>query len=142
MIKLNLEQKVARLLQGINSLIGVCAFVPASLCWFFTLLEYTEVNHPDTGFIYSSVLLIVFYGYTIISPRIYIYEYYNKSTSFWHWIIVFITNVFTVIHFLNNNYLMVTIVPTIPLIISAIGLIAHYNLNNINHVSNNRGHEV
>jgi len=129
MINLNLEQKVACLLQGTNTLIGVCAFIPAGLCWFFTLLEFTERNHKFTYFDYSSILLFLFYGYTIISPRIYIYEHYNKNASFWHWIIVFITNGFTIKFFLDHTTSMVIIVPTIPLIISAIGLIAHCHIH-------------
>jgi hypothetical protein len=129
-IKLNEEQKVALTLQKTNNVIAFLVFVPASICLIITVdaLNYNWTNEVIT-FLYSSILLIIFYGYTFLSPRIYLFENYNRQSSLIYWLIVFLSNLLTIFLFVHNDALQMVIVPTIPLVISAIGLIAHYNIN-------------
>jgi hypothetical protein len=139
MKKLNKEQQVARLLQSINTLFGLVAFAPAFLCWGCATIFLSTNDKDFEAFLYSSILLIIFYGYTIISPRIYINEYYNKHVSLGYWLIVLITNLITIVFFLTNDFAKIVFVPAIPLIISFIGLIAHcgvnYTINNSNEIN-------
>ena len=78
---LNKEQKAALNLQKTNNVIAFLAFLPALICWVITVdvLNYNWTNEVLT-FSYSSILLLIFYGYTFISPRIYLFE--NYITSF------------------------------------------------------------
>lgn len=141
MIKLNKEQQVARLLQSINTLLGLVAFAPAFLCWGCVTILLSRNDPEFASYWYSSILLILFYGYTIISPRIYINEYYNRHVSLAYWIIVLITNLITVAFFLTNDFAKIVFVPVIPLIISLLGLIAHFHVNYNKNNSNEINHE-
>ena len=147
MIKLNKEQNAARALQKVNIVIGILAFIPAILCWLFAC-DMWFVEHQvssdswatvyssseKTFFAYSSILLIAFYSYTIFCPLIFESEKYSKAISRVYWIIVLITNLLTALLFIGNEAPIVAIIPAIPFLFALVGLIAHYNLNNINHV--------
>jgi hypothetical protein len=134
MIPLNKEQKVAKALQKTNTVIAFLVIIPAILCWLITIyaLNFKWTNEVF-AFIYASILLLLFYGYTILSPRIYLFENYNKQSSFTYWLLVLFTNLLTIFLFVNNDAWHMTIVPSIPLLISFYGLIVHYNLNTINY---------
>ena len=127
---LNKEQKAALTLQKTNNVIAFLAFLPASICWIITIdiLNYNWTNEVLT-FLYSSILLLIFYGYTLLSPRIYLFENYNRQSSLRYWLIVFLTNLITIFLFVKNDAWLMAIVPSIPMTISAFGLIAHYNIN-------------
>jgi hypothetical protein len=129
MIKINKEQNVAGSLQIVNDIIGVIAFIPAVLCWLCTLLFFTEFNDEHLiFFLSSSALLIVFYGYTIWSPRIYLFESYDMNTSFVYWIIVILTNLLTGFLFVIISCWQMAIVPAIPFLFAVYGLIMHLKL--------------
>ncbi len=128
MIKINKEQNVAGSLQIVNDIIGVIALIPAMLCWLCTLLFFTELNEHLIFFLSSSALLIVFYGYTICSPRIYLFESYQMNTSFVYWIIVILTNLLTGFLFVIISCWQMAIVPTIPFLFAVYGLIMHLKL--------------
>lgn len=143
MIALNKEQKIARSLHYINEFIGFFAFIPALLCWFITIDSILNENNNEVSFYTcSSILLIIFYGYILRCPYIYKVENYNSEVSLWYWMIVLITNLLTALLFISTDISMMATVPAIPFLFALVGLIAHYNLNNINHVSNNGGHEA
>lgn len=140
MIKLNKEQKVARALQKANIVIGILAFIPAFLCWLFAF-DMWFVEHQissdswahgyssseKTFFAFSSILLIVFYTYTIFCPLIFESEKYSKAISSADWIIVLITNLLTALLFIGNEAPIVAIIPAIPFLLALVGLIAHCN---------------
>ncbi len=154
MITLNEEQKAARLLQKANIIIAILAFIPAFLCWLFAFdMWFVErqissdswatcySSSEKTFFAYSSILLIAFYSYTIFCPLMYESEKYSKAISNAYWIIVLITNLLTALLFIYNEAPVVAIIPAIPFLLALDGLIAHYNVNYINHVSNKSSHE-
>lgn len=127
---LNSEQKVARSLQKVNNVIAFLAFIPAVLCWLITMDIIINGYQKELAvFGCSSILLLVFYGYTFLSPRIYLCENYSKSGSLSYWIIILLTNLFTIFLFVFNEAWEINLIPAIPLTISLNGLIAHYNSN-------------
>jgi len=128
MIKINKEQNVAGSLQIVNGIIGVIAFIPAMLCWLCTILFFTELKEHLIFFLSSSSLLIVFYGYTICSPRIYLFESYHMDTSFVYWIIVILTNLLTGFLFVIISCWQMAVVPAIPFLFAVYGLIMHLKL--------------
>lgn len=127
---LNSEQKVARSLQKVNNVIAFLAFIPAVLCWLITMDIIINGYQKELAvFGCSSILLLVFYGYTFLSPRIYLCENYSKCGSLSYWIIILLTNLFTIFLFVFNEAWEINLIPAIPLTISLNGLIAHYNSN-------------
>lgn len=127
---LNSEQKVARSLQKVNNVIAFLAFIPAVLCWLITMDIIINGYQKELAvFGCSSILLLVFYGYTFLSTRIYLCENYSKSGSLSYWIIILLTNLFTIFLFVFNEAWEMNLIPAIPLTISLNGLIAHYNSN-------------
>jgi hypothetical protein len=132
MIKLNREQQVAGTLQIINNVIGVIAFIPAFFCWFFTIFFFQGLKQDLFLFISSSLLLFVFYGYTLCGLRVYLFDSYNIDTSFWYWLIVLTTNLLTAILFFSIPYWHLAIVPAVPFLIAVDGLIAHLKINSKN----------
>jgi hypothetical protein len=128
MITINKEQQVAGTLQIVNNILGVVAFIPAILCWLSTLITLREKSEYLIFLICSSVLLIVFYGYTIFGPRIYLFKRYHVNNSFFYWIIVILTNLFTAVLFASIPCWSLVIVPSIPFLIAIYGLIAHLKL--------------
>lgn len=129
MIKLNREQQVAGTLQIINNIIAVIAFIPAFCCWFFTIVFFQGLKQDLFLFTSCSILLFVFYGYTLCGPRIYLFESYHIDHSFWYWLIVLTTNLLTAVIFFSISYWHLAIVPAVPFLIAVDGLIAHLKIN-------------
>ena len=143
MAQLNEEQRVARILQRVNTLYAILTIIPGFFCFLVTIDALTPSQQcSDCWSTYystqdkfywatSSILLIVFYGYTVFCPRIYVNEYYNRETTFNYWILVFITNLFTIILFISkigfdhlDSLWLICVIPLIPLILSVRGMLA------------------
>ncbi|HRG59568.1 MAG TPA: hypothetical protein PK323_11470 [Bacteroidia bacterium] len=155
MINLNKEQKSARILQRANIIIAIFAFMPAFFCWLYTYDMWFVEKHissdswatgysdsEKTFFAYASILLLIFYGYTIFCPLIFECEQYSRRVSGAYWLIVLITNLLTALLFINSGVHIIAIIPTIPFLIALVGFIAHLKLRNIHSDLNTTSYEA
>jgi amino acid transporter len=141
MITLNEEQKTARILQKANIIIAIIAFVPAFFCWLFTFDMWfveRQISSDSWATVYSSsekiffacasILLFIFYAYTIFCPLTHETNNYSKTGSGVYWIMVLITNLIAALLFVGVEFYIIAIVPAIPFLIAVDGLIAHHNI--------------
>ena len=107
---LNREQQTAKELGILNTVMGVIAFLPTVFCFIFSNNPfYDRQNNPDDFwvtttkenwfFIRSSILLLLFYGYTFFSPRIHRHKEYNKNVSKFYWCLIVLVNLLTLLLF-------------------------------------------
>jgi hypothetical protein len=150
MEQLNGEQRVARILQKVNTLYSILALVPACICWLITIDTFgnegqnADVIQQDADvwfFRCSSILLFIFYSYTIGSPRIYNRDDYNKQGSLIFWFLVLLTNMLTQFLFIEylglesfttftfESYLL--IIPSFPLVLSLIGIREYFKVHQL-----------
>lgn len=133
MRNLNREQEIARSLESVNYFIGLLAIIPALLCWLLTIEVFKENRTNEIlELLFSSLLLIVFYTYTLFPLRIYNHKYYNEYSALYFWLAVLITNGLTTLLFISCEVAIVSILPGIPMIYALRGLIAHYKINQPN----------
>lgn len=141
MKQLNNEQKAARALHKTNIIIGFIAFIPAFLCWMFSLDMWFVEHHVTTDswatvysssekmfFAFSSLLLIVFYIYTIFPPLIHESEKYSKTISNLYWILVLSTNLLTALLFIYNEAPIIAVIPAIPFLFALYGLFSQLQI--------------
>lgn len=146
----NKEQDTAKLLQNVNIAIAVIAFIPALLCFTFTIDSLSPSQYHTDGwgansssnekflFVSSSLLLLVFYGYTFLSPRIYHLKEYSKVLSRNYWITVIVVNALTLVLFGNMGGFRLFFassfisafawLPVLPLSIATHGLLLNLNI--------------
>lgn len=146
----NNEQRTAKLLQNVNVTIAVLAFLPALGCFLYTLGSLSPQGPTTDGWgshysdtdkllsVSSSILLTVFYGYTILCPKVYLFEQYNTVISRNYWITVIVVNALTLLLFANfggfrfffdSSFLSVIAwLPVLPLSIAIHGILLNLNL--------------
>ena len=104
MIKNKEEQKAASALQKANIIVAILAFITAILCWCITC-DMWFMNHEvssdwpngysdeeKTFFAYASILLLIFYLYTIFYPLFFDSTNQYKMMKAYYWFLVLITN--------------------------------------------------
>ena len=88
-----------------------------------------------------SILLLIFYAYTIFCPLIDERNNYSKTISYAYWLIVLITNLLAALLFICNEAPIMAVIPAIPFLIALRGFIAHTKLKNISSLTEN-SHEA
>lgn len=89
------ELRAGRLLSIVNFIIALIAIIPTIMCFLFTLGSFFSYSTLDQklGFIFSCLLLLLFYRYLFFDPFSNSKKNVNNLTRRNYWFQVFIVNI-------------------------------------------------